>query len=131
MFKKAPNKFNFKIFKFFDHRGLGSIFRTFISSLFVISFFYSIPVVIYYLENNPYLVNNMEPFFYTKSLPKIEKFNNKTKIKNIWIVSNKYKKINQLPKTCKLKYSTYPDFIFKLNENWKRLNLNWYILYCN
>ncbi len=86
---------------------------------------------IYYLENNPYLVNNMEPFFYTKSLPKIEKFNNKTKIKNIWIVSNKYKKINQLPKTCKLKYSTYPDFIFKLNENWKRLNLNWYILYCN
>ena len=58
MFKKAPNKFNFKIFKFFDHRGLGSIFRTFISSLFVILFFYSIPVIIYYLENKSIVFKN-------------------------------------------------------------------------
>ena len=86
---------------------------------------------IYYLENNPYLVNNMEPFFYTKFLPKINKLDDKTKLKNVWIVSNKHEKINNLPETCNLKYSTYPDFIFKLNENWKRLNLNWYILYCN
>ena len=58
MFKKAPNKFNFKILKFFDQRGLGSIFRTFISSLFVISFFYSIPVIVYYLENKSIVFKN-------------------------------------------------------------------------
>ena len=58
MFKKSPNKFNLKIFKFFDHRGLGSIFRTFISSLFVILFFYSIPVLIYYLENKSIVFKN-------------------------------------------------------------------------
>ena len=58
MFKKSPNKFNLKIFKFFDHRGLGSIFRTFISSLFVILFFYSIPVIIYYLENKSIVFKN-------------------------------------------------------------------------
>ena len=85
---------------------------------------------IYYIENNPYLINNMEPFFYTKFLPKIQEFDNNDK-NNKWIVTNKYQIIDTFKnKNCSTQYSTYPEMIFKLNENWKRLNLNWYILYC-
>tara|TARA_Y100000590_G_scaffold82367_2_gene91725 strand:- start:2758 stop:4140 length:1383 start_codon:yes stop_codon:yes gene_type:complete len=85
---------------------------------------------IYYLENNPYLINNMEPFIYTKFLPVINKLDDTIDKKNIWIVSNKFNLIKELPKDCLLKYTTYPQLIFNLNNNWKRLNLNWYILYC-
>lgn len=85
---------------------------------------------IYYIENNPYLVNNMEPFIYTKFLPKINKLESNIKTKNIWLVSNKYDLISDLPDNCLQKFSTYPNFIFNLNSNWKRLKLNWYIFKC-
>ena len=85
---------------------------------------------IYYIENNPYLVNNMEPFIYTKFLPPINKLDETIDKKNIWIVSNKSEKVSKLPNSCKIKYTTYPELIFNLNDNWKRLNLNWYILNC-
>tara|TARA_Y100000590_G_scaffold276817_1_gene310804 strand:+ start:4033 stop:5481 length:1449 start_codon:yes stop_codon:yes gene_type:complete len=85
---------------------------------------------IYYIENNPYLVNNMEPFIYTKFLPPINELSEEIDKKNIWIISNKFDQVKKLPNNCSIKYTTYPEFIFKLNENWKRLNLNWYILNC-
>ena len=86
---------------------------------------------IYYIENNPYLVNNMEPFIYTKFLPEIKKFEIETNTKNTWLISNRYDLVDTLPNNCLLKYSTYPENIFKLNPNWRRLKLNWYILKCN
>ena len=86
---------------------------------------------LYYAENNPYLINNMEPLIYTKFLPKINKLDDKILLKNIWIVSNKFTLIDQLPNNCVLEYTTYPEFIFNLNPNWKRLNLNWYIFKCH
>ena len=87
---------------------------------------------IYFIEDNPYLINNMEPFFYTSFLPVIKKYQQDKEIKNIWLISNKYKDVISLKKNnCKIKYTTYPQFIFNLNNNWKRLNLNWYILKCN
>ena len=74
----------------------------------------------------------MEPFFYTSFLPDIKEYNVQNEIKNFWIISNKHKSITSLNKNnCKIKYTTYPQFIFNLNDNWKRLNLNWYILKCN
>ena len=31
---------------------------------------------------------------------------------------------------CQLQNTTYPIKIFNLNKNWKRLKLNWHIIYC-
>ena len=85
-----------------------------------------------YIENNPYLINNMEPFIYTKFLPPISEYNAEKNYNNVWIVTNRQSKIKTLENNnCYKKYSTYPEKIFELNKNWKRLNLNWYILYCN
>ena len=44
---------------------------------------------VFYIENNPYLVNNMEPFFYTKFLPEIKEldkdfFSKKSSFKKIY-----------------------------------------------
>ena len=72
----------------------------------------------------------MEPFIYTKFLPPISELNNEITKKDIWIVTNQYNIITDLQNNCNIKYTTYPEAIFNLNDNWKRLNLNWYILYC-
>ena len=86
---------------------------------------------IYYLNENPYLVNNMEPFIYTKFLPKINEYKEGIELKNIWIITNKFEDIKYFSSSnCNVEYTTYPEFIFSLNQNWKRLNLNWYILSC-
>ena len=86
---------------------------------------------IYYSDENPYLINNMEPFFYTNFINKIEPLN-KNISNNYWVVSNNYESLKKLNITkCDKMYSTYPDFIFKINKNWKRLKLNWYIYYCS
>lgn len=85
---------------------------------------------VFFFKNNPYLINNMEPFFYTKFLPQIKKYNNKIVKNNYWVITNEiegYKKFNNF---CEIKFSTYPNLIFNLNENWKRLKLNWYIFIC-
>ena len=50
-----------------------------------------------------------------------------------WIVTNIYDSYNDLisnENNCKLKYTTYPEKIMNLNNNWRRLKLNWYIIYC-
>ena len=43
---------NFKIFKFFDKRKIGSIPRVLISSVVIISFFYIAPIMINYGNEN-------------------------------------------------------------------------------
>tara|TARA_B100000965_G_C19588724_1_gene756994 strand:- start:531 stop:1994 length:1464 start_codon:yes stop_codon:yes gene_type:complete len=87
---------------------------------------------VFYTDENPYLVNNMEPFFYTKFIPEINHIKkNAAILKNIWIVTNNYDDLNYyLNKNCKVRYNTYPKAVTNLNENWKRLKLNWSILYC-
>ena len=93
---------------------------------------------VFYIENNPYLVNNMEPFFYTKFLPEIKEldkdfFSKKSSFNKSWIITNSFEKyievINYNDK-CQKENSTYPVTIMNLNENWRRLKLNWYIIYC-
>ena len=88
---------------------------------------------IFFSDQNPYLINNMEAYFYTNFLPKIEKIEkNEEIIDDIWVTSNNYNDISIfLKRGCAIKYSTYPKYIVDLNKNWKRLKLNWYILYCN
>ena len=86
--------------------------------------------IIYYVDENPYLVNNMEAKFYTNFLPKIKKID-KTLNSNKWITTNKFQEVQfYLNKGCKIEYSTYPKKIIDLNKNWRRLKLNWYIIYC-
>lgn len=93
---------------------------------------------VYYLKQNPYLINNMEPFFYTSFLPKINNLNkellfNDDILKNSWVITNhydEYQKLTTNKNQCKKKYSSYPEKIINLNKNWKRLKLNWYIIYC-
>ena len=89
---------------------------------------------VYYIENNPYLINKMEPYLYTSFLPKIDQLKQINLIKSrSWIVTNIYDSYNYILSNhinCKLKYSTYPDKIMNLNNNWRRLKLNWYIIYC-
>jgi phosphatidylinositol glycan class B len=93
---------------------------------------------VFYLKNNPYLINNMEPFFYTKFLPEIkelkkENFFEENLLTNSWIVTNSYKdyrKVTHNNNQCKKEYSSYPEKIINLNKNWSRLRLNWYIIYC-
>ncbi len=91
---------------------------------------------LFYLDNNPYLINEMEPFFYTHSLPKINKYEKKisdyiTPDKS-WFVTNNYKKYTLLSKkeNCIKKYNSFPEYIINLNSNWKNHKFNWYVIYC-
>jgi len=99
---------------------------------------------VYYIGENPYQMNNLEPFFYTKFLPainKIERINHensnvldkKNIFHNSWIITNNYSdyKFVLNNKACKKVFSSYPEKIINLNNNWKKLKINWYILYCN
>ena len=52
LFKKKFNKSNIKLFRYFDKKNLGSLPRTFLSSLFLIFFFYSIPIITNYVDTN-------------------------------------------------------------------------------
>ena len=80
----------------------------------------------------------MEPFFYTKFLPEIKVLENEYIVKqsllsNSWIITNiveEYKEVTYKNNRCKKKYSTYPEIIMNLNKNWRKLKLNWYIIYC-
>ena len=87
---------------------------------------------IYYLNENPYQINNMTPYFYTNYLPKISKFEGNINDKdNIWLITNNFKDIINLQKSsCSILYTSYPQSITNLNKNWKRLKINWFIFKC-
>ena len=91
---------------------------------------------LFYLDSNPYLINEMEPFFYTHALPSISKYQKNIEVSSDlhkgWFVTNNYNKFKLLSseQNCKKKYNTFPENLINLNPNWKNLKLNWYVLYC-
>ena len=91
---------------------------------------------LFYLDINPYLINEMEPFFYTHALPSISKYQKNIEVSSDlhkgWFVTNNYNKFKLLSseQNCKKKYNTFPENLINLNPNWKNLKLNWYVLYC-
>ena len=53
--------------------------------------------------------------------------------KKFWIITNdfsEYNKIIENQNQCSKTYSSYPEKIINLNKNWRRLKMNWYIIYC-
>ena len=88
---------------------------------------------IYYTDRNPYLIDGLIPTFYISSLPKIKKIDLNENFKNVNLVINEYKiyiKILDNHSNCYKLYSSYPEKIIELNQNWKNKNLNWFILKC-
>ena len=88
---------------------------------------------VFYLGENPYQINEMEPSFYTSFIPKIEELKDLDIINAAWIITNDYseqQKLNNLS-NCKIVYSSYPSKFINLNKNWKNRKLNWYVNYCN
>ena len=94
---------------------------------------YDSNIPIYYIGENPYQVNEMEPFFYTRYLPSIQNYQNKNDNDRKYIlVSNNFDKFNNIVnKKCTNIYSTYPLRFINLNSNWKRLKLNWQVFKCS
>ena len=88
--------------------------------------------IVYYLNENPYKVNDMEPFFYTSFLPKINKLPPKILNSNdFWLITNNFFELdNYIKENCKIKYSTYPLFIYKLKDYLTNLKTKWFILNC-
>ena len=93
---------------------------------------------VYYLGENPYMINDMEAMFYTHALPKIIKFDKNNLNSNTfpirsWIITNENDSYELLlkNKNCLKKYNTYPEKIINLNDNWKKHRLNWYIFFCS
>ena len=87
---------------------------------------------LYYYEENPYLINEMEPFFYTSFIPKIFEYNSKKSNEESWVTTNNYSFVSNiiLKNNCEIKYSTYPYSLINLNKNWRNKKLNWYLVYC-
>ena len=57
---KKNFKKNIRILKKIDENNLGSIFRVILSSFVLISFFYSLPVVINFANNNIFNTNEFK-----------------------------------------------------------------------
>ena len=93
---------------------------------------YDIKIPTYYVGENPYQVNNMEPFFYTKYLPPIKKFvDEEVNHKKYLILTNEFQDFKiSISKKCETVYSTYPLKLINLNNNWKRLKINWRVYEC-
>ena len=56
--KKGIFSSNFRIFKFFDKKEIGTIPRIFLSSLILILFFYSMPTLVNYTNNDNRVFQN-------------------------------------------------------------------------
>ncbi len=87
---------------------------------------------VFYYEDNPYIIDDLEPKFYTSFLPKISKYDEKTNINNSFLIIRKYELIEKLinNKNCNLVHSVYPQKIINLNKNWRDRSFNWYVLKC-
>ena len=87
---------------------------------------------IYYYDDNPYIIDDLEPRFYTSYLPKIKKYNKKENYKDYYLIIRDYnfyiETINK--KNCSSVFSIYPKIV-NLNKNWRQRKFNWYIVYCN
>tara|TARA_B100001287_G_C22650656_1_gene515039 strand:+ start:193 stop:1620 length:1428 start_codon:yes stop_codon:yes gene_type:complete len=87
---------------------------------------------IYYYDDNPYIIDDLEPRFYTSFLPKISKYKNIENSKNFYLITRDYNFYNKTidKNNCKLAFSIYPDII-NINKNWRDKKFNWYIIHCN
>ena len=87
---------------------------------------------IYYAGNNPYMINNLEPTFYTNFLPEIDEFNNSINLNKFYFVTNNYTELENIKKkySCNIKFSSYPQKILEINKTLTKRNMNWYILSC-
>ena len=56
-FSFINNKKNFRVFKFFDDRKIGSLPRIFVASVLTVSFFYTLPFITNYTKKN-FMVSN-------------------------------------------------------------------------
>ena len=54
MFKNSTYKIKLKFLKTLDQKGLGSLFRTFISSVILVLFFFSMPIFLDHSNNRNY-----------------------------------------------------------------------------
>lgn len=88
---------------------------------------------LFYLDENPYLINEMEPFFYTHSLPLIKEATENNFFNKGWLLTNNFKNYKSLTSknNCIKKYSSFPESIINLNKNWKKKNFNWFVIYCS
>ncbi|MDC0151126.1 glucosaminidase domain-containing protein [Candidatus Pelagibacter sp.] len=55
---KKSYQFNLKFLKNLDQRGLGSLFRVFVSSILLVMFFFSMPILLDYSNNKNYTFKN-------------------------------------------------------------------------
>ncbi len=86
---------------------------------------------IFYYDENPYLIDGLEPRFYTSFLPKISKYKEIDNVSNYFLIvrNNKFYEEIINKKNCNLSYSIYPDII-NLNKNWRDRKFNWYVISC-
>lgn len=95
---------------------------------------------IYYYGENPYIIDGLNPYFYTHFLPKLKNiesqninFIDNEKIQVHQLVTNDYSfYIKYLKKNvnCKKIYSSYPENIILMNKNWRKRDLNWFVIEC-
>lgn len=87
---------------------------------------------IYYYEDNPYIINDLEPKFYTNDLPNISELPLGLEYTNSYVILRDFKIYNKILEkgNCNSVFSVYPEFINK-NNNWKDRKFNWYVIYCN
>lgn len=85
---------------------------------------------IFYYDDNPYIISDLEPKLYTSFLPKIEKFDYKNFNKS-FVITRNFQSFELLNNSlnCKKVYSVYPEII-NINKNWRERKFNWYILKC-
>ena len=88
---------------------------------------------IYFINDNPYDINDLEPFFYTSFLPNIKKYNNENPNKPFYLITNNYSEHEKISykENCNLTYTTYPLKLINLVENLKKRKMNWYFYKCN
>ena len=88
-------------------------------------------IKIFYDTNNPYIIDDLKPKFYTSFLPKIKKLDKTSNLDNSFVIIRNYNKLQQFKNkiNCDLVFSIYPEIINK-NKNWREREFNWYIFKC-
>ena len=86
---------------------------------------------VFYDTDNPYIIDDLKPKFYTSFLPKIDKLNNNSNLKNSFVILRNFEKLMQFKnkQNCELVFSIYPEIINR-NNNWREREFNWYIFKC-
>ncbi len=86
---------------------------------------------VFYDSDNPYIIDDLKPKFYTSFLPEIEKLDNNSYLDNSFVILRNFEKFQQFKNklNCNLVFSIYPEIINR-NDNWREREFNWYIFKC-